>query len=204
MPLPLELCTRSPVPTAGGTLPCPLAPRGSSPSLSVGVEGQGEDCSLGTCAHAQALLLHSVAQGIFMTPWTIAHQAPLSMRFSRQEYWRGLPFPLPGDLPDSGIKPASLVSPALAGGFFTTSTTGEALPLLNSHSQVSPSIHRSRPTLSRDLPGLPCTPNPQGDLVREGRRSNLLFTPAKSQELYISYFILPAAFWYRYYCSHFP
>ena len=56
---------------------------------------------------------------------TVACQAPLSMGFSRQEYWSGLPFPSPGDLPDSGIKRASLTSPALAGGFFTTSTTWE-------------------------------------------------------------------------------
>ena len=42
-----------------------------------------------------------------MTPWTVAHQAPLSMEFSRQEYWSGLPFPFPGDLPDSGVEPAS-------------------------------------------------------------------------------------------------
>ena len=55
-------------------------------------------------------------------PWTIAHQAPLSMGFSRQEYWSGLPC-LP--LPNSGIKPVSLRSPAWAGGFFTTSTTWE-------------------------------------------------------------------------------
>ena len=44
-----------------------------------------------------------------MTPWTVAHQAPLSMGFSRQEYWSGLPCPLPGDLPDPGIKPVSLL-----------------------------------------------------------------------------------------------
>ena len=50
----------------------------------------------------------------------------LSMEFSRQEYWSGLPFPSSGDLPDLGIEPASLVSPALAGRFFTTSTTWEA------------------------------------------------------------------------------
>ena len=56
------------------------------------------------------------------TPWTVACQAPLSVDFSRQEYWSGLPFPCPRGLPDPGIKPASLVSPALAGGFFTTST----------------------------------------------------------------------------------
>ena len=47
-------------------------------------------------------------------------QDPLSMEFSRQDYWSGLPFPLPGDLPDPGIKPASLVFPTLAGRFFTT------------------------------------------------------------------------------------
>ena len=50
----------------------------------------------------------------FVTPWTVACQAPLSMRFPRQEYWNGLPFPSPGDLPNPGIKPTS----ALADGFF--------------------------------------------------------------------------------------
>ena len=61
---------------------------------------------------------------LFVTPWTIAHQAPLSMRFSRQDYWSGLPFPSPGDLPDPRIKP---VSPALAGRFFTTELPGKAI-----------------------------------------------------------------------------
>ena len=51
---------------------------------------------------------------LFATLWTVACQAPLSMVFSRQEYWSGLPFPSPRDLPDPGIKPASPVSPALA------------------------------------------------------------------------------------------
>ena len=55
-----------------------------------------------------------------------AYQALLSMGFSRQEYWSGLPFPSPGDLPNPGIKPTSLKSPALAVRFFTTSTTWEA------------------------------------------------------------------------------
>ena len=50
---------------------------------------------------------------LLVTLWTVAHQAPLSMGFSQQEYWSGLPFPPPGDLPDSGIKPASIASPAL-------------------------------------------------------------------------------------------
>ena len=61
-----------------------------------------------------------------MTPWTIACQTPLSMEFSRQEYGSGLPLPSPGDLSDSGFKPVSLASPALVGGFFTTSATWEA------------------------------------------------------------------------------
>ena len=51
------------------------------------------------------------------TPWSVALEGPLSMEFPRQEYWSGLPFSSPGDLPDPEIKPAS---PALAGGFFTT------------------------------------------------------------------------------------
>ena len=55
-----------------------------------------------------------------MTPWTVAHQAPLSMELSRQEHWSGLPFLTPGDLLDPGIKPMTLTSPALAGRFFTT------------------------------------------------------------------------------------
>ena len=58
---------------------------------------------------------------VFVTPWTIAHQAALS-GFSRQEYWSGLPFPFPGDLPDPGIEP---MSPALTGGFFTSELSGK-------------------------------------------------------------------------------
>ena len=64
---------------------------------------------------------------LFVTPWTITHQAPLSMEISRQEYWSGLPCPPPGDLPDPRIEPTSLTSPTLAGGFFTTSSTWEVL-----------------------------------------------------------------------------
>ena len=60
---------------------------------------------------------------IFVTLWAIAHQVPLSMGFSRQEHWSGLPFPSPGDHPNPEVKPTSLASPALAGRFFTTSTT---------------------------------------------------------------------------------
>ena len=65
----------------------------------------------------KTLLSHFSRVQLFVTLWTIAHQAPLSMGFSRQEYWSVLPCPPPGDLPDPGMEP---VSPALAGGLFTT------------------------------------------------------------------------------------
>ena len=73
------------------------------------------------CVYAQLLSLVL----LFVTPWTVAHQAPLSMEFFRQEYWSGLPLPTPEDLLDPGIEPASLVFPALAGGFFTTVPLGK-------------------------------------------------------------------------------
>ena len=66
------------------------------------------------CTHTLSVMSDSVA------PWTVAHQAPLSMGFPRQGYWSELPFPPPGDLTDIGSEPASLGSPALAGRFFTT------------------------------------------------------------------------------------
>ena len=61
------------------------------------------------------------------TLWTVVHKVPVSMGFFRQEYWSGSPCPLTGDLPDPGVEPVSLTSPALAGRLFTTSTTWEAL-----------------------------------------------------------------------------
>ena len=64
------------------------------------------------------------------SPMDCSPQAPLSMGFSRQEYWSGLPCPLPGELPDSGIEPTFPMSSALADGFFTTSATWEALPFI--------------------------------------------------------------------------
>ena len=74
-------------------------------------------CMLSCFSHVQ----------LFVSLWTVAHQAPLSMGFSTQEYWSGLSFPPSGNLPDSGIEPVSLTSLALVGGFFITSTTWEAL-----------------------------------------------------------------------------
>ena len=73
-----------------------------------------------------------------MTLWTVACQAPLSMGFSNQEYWSELSSLPPGDLLDAGIAPKSLTSPALAGGFFTTSTTWEALTALYKTVRNSP------------------------------------------------------------------
>ena len=64
---------------------------------------------------------------LFATPWTVAYQAPLSMGFSTHEYWSGLPFPSPGDLPNSGIEPVFPVAPALAGRFFTSESPGKPL-----------------------------------------------------------------------------
>ena len=79
----------------------------------------------------KCLLSHFSRVQLFATLWTVACQALLSMGFSRQEYWSGLPFPSPGDLLDPGIKPRSPVSPALADGFVTTSTTWKAhVPLV--------------------------------------------------------------------------
>ena len=69
-----------------------------------------------------------------MTPWTVAHEAPVSMGFSRQEYWNELPFPFPGNLPDPGTEPGSPVSLALAGGFFTTESPKKP-PFETSHVQ---------------------------------------------------------------------
>ena len=77
-------------------------------------------CCAQTLSHVQ----------LFATPLTVACQAPLTMGFSRQEYWSVLPFPPSLDLPNPGINPASLGSPALAGRFFTTRATWEAQRML--------------------------------------------------------------------------
>ena len=73
----------------------------------------------------ECMLSHFSRVQLCVTLWTVALQAPLSMGFFRQEYWSGLPCPPLGDLPDPQIKPASLKSPAMAGGLFTTSATWE-------------------------------------------------------------------------------
>ena len=80
------------------------------------------------CKHFKSVpfsLLCSFSIVSFVIPWTVTHQAALSMWFSRQEYWSGLPFPPPGDFSDPGIEPASLASSALAGGLFATEPPGK-------------------------------------------------------------------------------
>ena len=63
--------------------------------------------------HGACMPSHFSCVQLFVTPWAVAHQAPLSMEFSSQEYWSELPFPSPGDPPNPGIKPSSLVARAL-------------------------------------------------------------------------------------------
>ena len=77
-----------------------------------------------------SMLNHFNCVKLFATLWTVTHQASLFMGFSRQEYWSELPCPPPGDLPDLGIQPTTLMSPALASRFFTTIPIGEAQILL--------------------------------------------------------------------------
>ena len=91
---------------------CRLLPR-QNPIPSPGLLFYKPMCMLSRFSHVQ----------LFATLWTVARQVSLSMGFSRQEYWSGLPFPSPGALPNPGIEPASFVSPVLAGRFFTTSAT---------------------------------------------------------------------------------
>ena len=87
-------------------------------------------CHGSTLVHASVRRRFSSVR-LLATPWTIAHQAPQPVAFSRQEYWSGLPGPPPGDLPNPGIEPASLTSPALPGGFFSTGPPGKPFyPLL--------------------------------------------------------------------------
>ena len=79
-------------------------------------------CWIYLCVHSPSCIRHFETT---WTIWTLARQASLSMEFSRQEYWRRLPLPTPGNRPDSGIKAPSLASPALAGGSFTTAPSGK-------------------------------------------------------------------------------
>ena len=77
-----------------------------------------------------AVLSHFNHVQLFATLWTIALQAPLSKKFSKQEHWSRLPYPPPGDLPDPGIEPVPLMSPAMAGRFFTTRATWDGMLII--------------------------------------------------------------------------
>ena len=70
---------------------------------------------------------------VFATPWTVVRQAPLSMGFSRQGYWSGLPFPSTGDVPNPGTEPECPASLALAGGSFTTEPLGSPCVLIGDY-----------------------------------------------------------------------
>ena len=84
------------------------------------------------CLQNVLMLSHLSRIQLFENPWTVARQDPLSMGFSRQEYWSRLPYPTSGDLPYPEIKPTPLKSPALEGKFFITSATCEAKILQSS------------------------------------------------------------------------
>ena len=96
-----------------------------------------------TCCCCCCLVAKSIE--LFATPWTIVCQAPLSVGFPRQEYWSGLPFPLSWDHPDPGIEPSSLMSPALAGRFFTTEWPGKPsnFTYLNINNQTQKECERN-------------------------------------------------------------
>ena len=103
--------------TASFTLCCmysPLNPLVKARLIQQKVENWKSVCA--PCTHCVRLLVPW---------WTVAHQAPLPMEFSRRKYWSGLPFPIPGCLPDPGIQPAPLESPELAGGFFSSAPPGK-------------------------------------------------------------------------------
>ena len=85
--------------------------------MQKGYKSQLRTCVLICLSHVQ----------LFATLWTVAHHAPLSVGFSRHEYWSGLPFPFPGDLPEPGIKATPLMSPALAGSSLLLAPPGKSL-----------------------------------------------------------------------------
>ena len=114
-----------PAPMQPPLLGCGVAPPGHHPwPRAWGSSSLPHFCAVGCSRHASA---HPEVKSLscvrlFATPWTVAHQAPLSMGFSRQEYWSGLPFPSPGDLPNPGIKPRS---PALQADALTSEPPGK-------------------------------------------------------------------------------
>ena len=124
-----------------------------------------------SCAY---VLSHVSCVRLLATLWTLVCQAPLSVGFSRQEYWSGSPCPPPGDLPDLGVKPTSLISPALAGEYFATSTTREAPTSItdiyiqvHNFNQILDSLRFSQVTeiALRICLVLPCLPSPSQRMI---------------------------------------
>ena len=99
-------------------IPRPLSKNSSvNPDVSMADNRGGYNFS--SCVPNAVVWVHMCIQ-LFVIPWTVALQIPLSIGLSQKQYWSGLPFPTPGNLPDTGIKPPSFASPALAGRFFFT------------------------------------------------------------------------------------
>ena len=99
------------------------------------MDEEDEVCAY-VCACTQACVLsHTSHIWLFATPWIIAHQTTLSMEFSRKEYWSGLPYPPPDDLPGLEIEPASPATPPLAGRLITE-PWGKPIPFLNNHLKI--------------------------------------------------------------------
>ena len=111
--------------------PTPSNPMDCSP-LGSSIHGSFQARVLEWGAIAFSVLNAELLQSCLtlVSPWTVARQAPLSIGFSRQEYWSGFPCLPPGALPDPGIKFVSLMSPALAGEFFTTKVTWDAFVII--------------------------------------------------------------------------
>ena len=111
------------VPTQGGPLMCKLT--------------NPEPCLLCEPLNTAFSVIQLCLTLVFATSWMVAHQAPLSMGFSKQGYGSGLPCPPPGDLPDTGMEPVSLMSPALVGRIFTTAPPGRLLGGPSPQSQIA-------------------------------------------------------------------
>ena len=116
------------------------------------------------------MLSHFSRVQLFATPWTVARQALLSTGFSRQEHWSGLLWPPPGDLPDPGMEHRSLMSPALAGGFFTVMKV-----MLNNQCKA-PRLIKKKTQVHKMLKQKPCWERKVG----EGKRQTS--SPSREQE----------------------
>ena len=115
------------VPAAGGHLPCLHLVISPQHELDRVTGFSGTEQANGTGFHSEMRACSAISKS-FVTPWTVGHVASLSVEFSRQEYWSGLPFPPARDLPDPGVKLPSAASPPFTGGFLTTEPPGKPTP----------------------------------------------------------------------------